>query len=218
MKLTKEIKSQLTQNLLEGSPLLAKARQVVADRAALIEEIRQALLKQYNLTDEKIDEIKASMKYEGFVNVETLKRSSLRFSIKGECRHLELSGIDDRYYRNSKHIGRHNLETGGVFGVKLAEPVTAKYVGIQNNYLPVEKADDFYDRLIASDEAVNSLYEEAYAFRRQVMGALSQVTTVKKLQEVWPDAVAHLPEPVQVQSTAVALPVETLNAICGLPK
>lgn len=218
MKLTKEIKAQLTQNLLEGSPLLAKARQVVADRAVLIEEIRQALLKQYNLTDEKIDDIKASMKYEGFVNIETEKRSSLRFSIKGESRNLELNGLDSRYHRDGKHVGRHTLETDGVLGVKVTDSVTKQYVGVENLYLPVEKADDFYDRLIVSDEAINSLYEEAYAFRHQVMGALTQVTTVKKLQEVWPDAVAYLPDMVKQQSTAVALPVETLNAICGLPK
>lgn len=218
MKLTKEIKLQLTQNLLEGSPLVAKARQVVADRTALIEEIRQALLNQYNLTDEKIDEIKASMKYEGFVNIETVKLSSFRFSIKGECRDVELNGLDSRYRRDGKHVGHHTLETDGVLGVKITSPAERKYIGVDNRYLPVEKADDFYDRLIASDEAVNSLYEEAYAFRRQVTGALTQVTTVKKLQEVWPDAVAYLPELVKQQSTAVALPVETLNAICGLPK
>lgn len=218
MKLTKDIKSQLTQNLLEGSPLLVKARQVVADRAALIEEIRQALLKQYNLTDAKIDDLKASMKYEGFVNIETLKRSSLRFSIKGESRDVALDGLDTRYRRDGKHIGDHTLETLGILGVKIAEPVTSKYVGVENRYLPLEQSDDFYDRLIASDTAIDSLYEEAYAFRRQVMGALAQVNTVKKLEEVWPDAVAYLPEPVKVQSTAVALPVDTLNAICGLPK
>jgi hypothetical protein len=218
MRLTNEIKDKLTQNLLEASPLFTKARNVVAARQKLVEDIRQALLKQYDLTDEKIDEIKSSIKENGFTHVDTIKKSALRVSVQGEARDLALNGLDERHRRDNKYIGSHTLESDGLLGAKITEPVDKQYVGVDNRYLPLEQADRFYDWLIKSDHAIDSLYEEVYAFRPQVKAALSQVTTVNKLKEVWPDAVPYLPELVKQQSTAVALPVETLNAICGLPK
>ncbi|WP_407026778.1 Nmad5 family putative nucleotide modification protein [Enterobacter asburiae] len=46
------------------------------------------------------------------------------------------------------------------------------------------------------------------------------MSTVKKLAEMWPEAVPYLPEVErrEATSTALAIPVETLNALCGIPK
>ncbi|EPN8891435.1 Nmad5 family putative nucleotide modification protein [Escherichia coli] len=67
---------------------------------------------------------------------------------------------------------------------------------------------------------INVLYDEVDAFQLQVKGALTKVSTVKKLAEMWPEAVPYLPEVErrEATSTALAIPVETLNALCGIPK
>lgn len=218
MRLTNDIKNTLIQKLLEASPLFAKARQVVADRAALVEEIRQALLKQYDLTDEKIDELKASIKENGFLAVNVSKRDELRVTLKGECRVLKMNGLDESSYRDGKYVGPHTLQCLALFNSKISPDVTKKYVDHNRSYITLNEPGKLYDRLSQSDSDIESLSREVVGFRRQVKGALSQVTTVKKLKEVWPEAVPYLPELVKQQSTAVALPVETLNAICGLPK
>lgn len=54
IRLNNEIKSQLCHNLLLASPLFEKAKAAVNERAKIVEEIRQALLKQENTSDEQI--------------------------------------------------------------------------------------------------------------------------------------------------------------------
>lgn len=218
MRLTNEIKDQLTQNLLLSSPLIEKARRVVSQRQSLVEEIRQALLKQYELTDERIGEIKKSITATGFVAVHVSQGEVLRVTISGQYRELSLNGLDTRYRHNGKHVGSHDLESQLIFGIKITEDVAEKYVAVDRNYLTLNKPGKLYDRLAVSDYNIDSLYDEVHAFRVQVKGALSSVTTVNKLKEVWPDAVPFLPLAAKPQSAALALPVDTLNAICGLPK
>lgn len=218
MRLTNEIKDQLTQNLLLSSPLIEKASRVVSQRQSLVEEIRQALLKQYELTDERIGEIKKSITATGFVAVHVSQGKVLRVTISGQYRELSLNGLDTRYRHNGKHVGSHDLESQPIFGIKITEDVAEKYVAVDRNYLTLNKPGKLYDRLAVSDYNIDSLYDEVHAFRVQVKGALSSVTTVNKLKEVWPDAVPFLPSAAKPQSTALALPIDTLNAICGLPK
>ena len=218
MRLTNEIKDQLTQNLLLSSPLIEKARRVITQRQSLVEEIRQVLLKQYELTDEKIREIKKSITKTGFIALQVNEGKVLRATIAGQYRELSLNGLDTRYRHNGKHVGSHDLESQLIFGVKIAEYVCEKYVGVDRNYLTLNKPGKLYDRLVASDSVIDLLYDEVPAFRVQVKGALSRITTVNKLKEAWPDAVPFLPPVAKPQSTTLALPVDTLNAICGLPK
>ncbi len=218
MKLTKEIKSQLTQNLLEGSPLFEQAKRVVAERVKLIEEIRQTLLKQFKLSDSDIDDFKSVIPENPFVGVSVHKGSYISFAINGERRELSINGLDEIRRFNDRQIDRTTLKGAMFFGTSLGENVPKVYTVAGYEFPIITKPGKLYDRLLASDDAIKQLFDDSYAFRRQVMGALAQVNTVKKLQEVWSDAVPYLPDLVKVQSTAVALPVETLNAICGLPK
>lgn len=218
MRLTNEIKNKLTQNLLEGSPLFEQAKQVVAERVKLIEDIRQALLKQFKLSDEKIDELKKLIPDNPFVGVSVPKGSYISFAINGERRELRINGLDEIRRFNNRQIDRTNLQGAMFFGTSLGEDVPSVYTVSGYAFPIITKPGKLYDRLLASDAAIKKLFDDSYAFRHQVSGALSAVTTVNKLKEVWPDAVPYLPTVAKPGSTAVALPVETLNAICGLPK
>lgn len=197
---------------------MKKARRIVAQRQSLVEEIRRALLKQYDLSDEKIGEIKKSITATGFVVVHVSQGKVLCVAISGQYRELSLNGLDTHCRHKGKFVGSHDLESQRVFGIKIAEDVAEKYVAVDRNYLTLNKPGKLYDRLLVNDSDIDSLYDEVHAFRVQVKGALSSVTTVNKLKEVWPDAVPFLPPTAKPQSTALALPVDTLNAICGLPK
>ena len=55
---------------------------------------------------------------------------------------------------------------------------------------------------------------------RLVNGKVEVDAQFKKLAEMWPEAVPYLPEVErrEATSTALAIPVETLNALCGIPK
>lgn len=52
----------------------------------------------------------------------------------------------------------------------------------------------------------------------QVMGVLSNYTSDTALVKAWPDVEQYLPAPAKPKTTAVALDVETLNQICGIPR
>lgn len=218
MRLTNEIKDQLTQNLLEGSPLFEQAKQVVAERVKLVEEIRQHLLKQFKLSDEKIDELKISILDNPLVGVSTCRGYYIRFAMNGESRELRTNGLDEIRRFNERQIDRTTLKGSMFFGTSLGEDVPAVYTVYGHTFPIITKPGKLYDRLLASDAAIKKLFDDSYAFRQQVKGALSSVTTVNKLKEVWSDAVPFLPPAAKPQSTALALPVDTLNAICGLPK
>lgn len=218
MRLTNEIKDQLTQKLLEGSPLFEQARHVIAERVKLIEEIRVVLLKQFKLSDEKIDELKNLISENPFVGVSAHKGYAVRFAINGENRELRNDGLDEIRRFNDRQIDRTTLRGSMFFGTSLGDKIQPVYIVSGYTFPIITKPGKLYDRLLASDAAVKKLFDDSYAFRQQVKGALSTVTTVNKLKEVWPDAVPFLPSVAKPQSTAIALPVDTLNAICGLPK
>lgn len=62
IRLNNEIKNQLCHNLLLASPLFEKAKAAVNERAKIVEEIRQALLKQENTSDEQITKAREAFK------------------------------------------------------------------------------------------------------------------------------------------------------------
>lgn len=218
MRLTNEIKNKLTQNLLEGSPLFEQAKHIVAERVKLVEEIRQAALKQFKLSDEKIDELKNLIPDNPFIGVSVRKGSHISFAMNGENRDLRINGLDEIRRFNDRQIDCTTLKGPMFFGTSLGEDVPNVYTVSGYSFPIITKPGKLYDRLLASDAAIKKLFDDSYAFRQQVTGALSAVTTVNKLKEVWSDAVPYLPTVAKPVSTAVTLPVETLNAICGLPK
>lgn len=224
-RLTKEIKEMLTTNLLRVSPLYEKAKATLAARADLVERIRQACLAQSKTTDEEIasivEKVKAIKGIDTFVlpvvRVNRTKADSnpeLCVGLNGQARDLSLRGVDKLWNRD---YGTHRLTDAHLFGPGVRPDL------VPDRFVPIERillveADKFHDELCASDVAIVGLREELEAFRLKVMGALKDINTVKQLQKHWPDAVDYLPEIVRPAKTEIALSVDDLNAICGLPK
>lgn len=224
-RLTKEIKATLTNNLLRVSPLYEKDKATVAARAELVERIRQACLAQCKTSDAEIEavcnQVKAIKGIDKFVTpLLSVKRTrtdttpELCVGLNGHQRDLNLRGIDRLWNSN---YGSHRLTDGFMFGPDIKpEPVPNRFVPIERVLLI--KADEFHDELCASDVAIADLRGELESFRLKVNGALDGINTVKQLEKHWPDAVEYLPEIVRTAKTEIALSVDDLNAICGLPK
>jgi hypothetical protein len=219
IRLNNEIKNQLCHNLLLASPLFGKAKDAVSERARIVEDIRQALLKQEGTSDEDIAKARDEFKDSLFISMDTARKQNiLQVIINGEYQELSRNGLDNRFRHRGKHIGRHDLESEQFFGEIFAPTIESGFV--PTCYVTLKKVGKLHDRLSESTVTVNSLYDEVDAFQLQVKGALSKCSTVKKLAEMWPEAIPYLPEIErrEATSTALAIPVETLNALCGIPK
>ena len=75
------------------------------------------------------------------------------------------------------------------------------------------KRQDEIDTLRRAVRAVRAKYDELSAV---VIGILFKYNSDAKLVEAWPEIAKYIPCQ-EVKTTAVALDVKTLNAICGLP-
>lgn len=224
-RLTQEIKKELCRNLLEVSPLYQKAKDTLQKRADLVERIRQACLKQMKTSDAEIESIVQAVKsikgIESFVTplvkvarTATDKASFVSVGINGQSRDLSLHGVDRLWERNR---GTHYITDAEYFGNGISP------ARIPDRFVPLDrillvKADKFNDELCASDVDINNLFGELESFRLKVMGALREINTVKQLEKHWPDAVEYLPEIAKPAKKEIALSVDTLNAICGIPK
>lgn len=225
MRLTLEIKRELTKNLLVVSPLYQKVKDTLQSRADLVERIRQACLEQCKTSDEEIasvlKKVKKCGKIESFAypgvnanRTSTDRSAGISVGINGQHRELDIRGVDRLWDRNR---GTHRITDSQYFGKGVAPEC------VPDRFLPVDRvllinADKIHDELCASDVAISELFSELEAFNLKVMGALKQINTVKQLQQHWPDAVDYLPDIVKPVKAEVALSVDTLNAICGLPK
>lgn len=224
-RLTQEIKKELCRNLLEVSPLYQKAKDTLQKRADLVERIRKACLKQMKTSDAEIESIVQAVKsikgIESFVTplvkvarTATDKTSFVSVGINGQSRDLSLHGVDRLWERNR---GTHYITDKEYFGKGISP------ARIPDRFVPLDrillvKADKFNDELCASDVDINNLFGELEAFRLKVMGALREINTVKQLEKHWPEAVEYLPEIAKPAKKEIALSVDTLNAICGIPK
>lgn len=84
---------------------------------------------------------------------------------------------------------------------------------------PVYEADHALHEVKRSlDARRRDVLDEYATLKAQVMGVLSNYTSDTALVKAWPDVEQYLPAPVKKASTAVALDVETLNQICGIPR
>ncbi|MBW6090750.1 hypothetical protein KZ770_18760 [Escherichia coli] len=75
--------------MLLASPLFEKAKAAVNERAKIVEEIRQALLKQENTSDEQITKAREDFKDNSFIKMQVgAKTAILKVIINGEYHEL----------------------------------------------------------------------------------------------------------------------------------
>lgn len=82
----------------------------------------------------------------------------------------------------------------------------------------LEAGDPLIDEFHAIEREASDISEAVDNVTASVEGALSKVTTIKKLLEVWPECKELLPSDLSpVKNTLPAVRAEDLNALIGLP-
>lgn len=222
MRLTNTIRETIFRNLLAVSPLMDRAKEVVARRAKLAEDIRQELLYISGTEDTAIEAFIKDVKgLDSFKNNfcsanVSISTGDINFSIKGEYRSMAQNGTIRVYNRDFG--GRVSTNNGIVFGPEVVDAPKKNYAPLDSMPLTGIRVDKFHDRLCSSDVESEDIFNELTGYKLQVMAALKAVVTDAALIKAWPEVEPFIPKPVKLPKTDVALSFSSLNAICGIPK
>jgi hypothetical protein len=94
---------------------------------------------------------------------------------------------------------------------------------LSNVFVQLDNTDDLAVRLEDTVNKLTKVNSEVSAVSASLKATLKTITTTKRLIEVWPeskpfvDAIFGQPSAVKVESTALVLPINDLNAKLGLP-
>lgn len=163
---------------------------------------------------EKLEELEKISLEKKFALYDVLVPKSVRDELDG------LSKGAKRYVKEkSKYVMIRYERVGDgptVEGFQHLEFVHSPFNGLNATELedqtPVEE-------MIAAMDAVKNHASDRKQLYNDVLRQLGKVTTVKKLEQVWPEIMELVPSDWidKQQSTALALPVSDLNAKIGIP-
>lgn len=197
-RLTNAIISAMKNNAVDKAGVTASLRALAVRNEALTEALRiESLGGAENYARlMKLETEFAEWRKKAGDYLETAGRGNL---INREMRvRINLAGISvDRVFRNSEGAQEYRHAANGRHVIPEGHPLVA----------------EFY----ALEAESKELDDRADTIKRSVGAACSKVTTVKKLLELWPEAVELLPAPEQKAANLPALPAADLNALIGLP-
>lgn len=202
MKLTNAIKQQIVDNALTKAGIPAREEALRASRATWAEKVRidacggaEAEAKLVELRDhiaELTKGVPSALRCDGrFIQTDT----DIAVNVSGLQVRIWWCGAvkyDDAFRPTTSRISppNHTLTADN--------PLTAEFHELHNE-----------QEAIAADRN---------ALTANVRGALSNITTDKRLLEAWPEAAELLPEQLATaRSTLPAVRVDELNAMIGLP-
>ena len=203
-RLTTSIRNAIINNAVANKQFKEREEAIFAERAQLAEDVRIASLKSACLTDEKVKEqIKSALRLkkslEGVHDIQVYdhKCSFITANIAGQRRRFDFNGGE--------------FIICGIFGNP--ETITK----ISKHSVSLDRA--YGEQLDEINGRHKKLLEEHEVLVATLTETLKKFTTVEKLVASWPEAEQLLPAAeVVATGTDVALSVDTLNAICGLPK
>lgn len=197
-RLNRRIKDDIISNAVIKAGIPEKKKALIKRRADWVENVRLAAIGGKEV-DKKIQAIKKRFEKA----VEELPKGIIESDVfrTDYDIYLNVAGARFRAYFNGKDNYRgdqvHKI-TPADFTIKADDPLAKEFTAIE-----------------AEEGAIS---EEESTIRVNVEGALSEVTTLKKLMEVWPEVKELLPSdlsPVKKQLPAVKS--EDLNKLIGLP-
>lgn len=216
-RLTASIRDGIIANAVKTKDFKGRDLAIVKKRAAFVERLRKFALKKYNLTDARVTEIIEQI--ESFQKELTFDgRKFVRVDFNGSnCTwDVNLAGQSRRLYRNG---------TCGGDAKPLFDSSEADYD--KSTYHPHYNESDFIvhdpkwrEELDAINLEAQKLREEYLNLQSTMAATLSNFTTVEKLLKAWPDVKELLPQSTPIAKkpgTDIALSVEDLNALCGIP-
>lgn len=219
-RITAFIRDAMIAKAMDTSGINARKKQLIDDRAALAEDVRQFALRQSGLTDEGIRGIQEKLEKEypsggharDFLKVDISFQTHQRFNVNlnGMDVYLWLDGRPFEYHAYDE--GNNTHLTKGIQD-RQKEDTTAIFVPRQRaNIASVELGDRFI-KLDAEKELIASKVEQ---ITNTLRATIKKFGTVETMLEAWPEAEELLPKELR-PSTALAISPDDLNAICGIP-
>lgn len=202
------IRDAMIEKALVTSGIKARQSKLVKDRAEFAERVRIHVLKLGDVTDAILDERAALIK--SWNNHEYNIQHFALYNSKQSFIDVNLNGMAVDLCFNGDSKRHQDSELGNSGDFKRWVPYSRKNVASQT------MADEFM-KLEAQQEAINA---ERQALKDTVGAATRRFRTVEKMLAEWPAAAELLPKdmPSVKTGTGVALSVNDLNAICGIPQ
>lgn len=111
---------------------------------------------------------------------------------------INLAGVSiTRYFYDEQHQQESRYAAHGRFVIEQGDPLVAEFYAIEDERKALENRAD--------------------TIKASVGAAVSKVTTIKKLLELWPEAAELLPPAEQKTANLPVIQVGDLNAMIGLP-
>lgn len=203
-RITAAIRNAIINNAVANKQFKEREQAIYAERAQLAEDVRIASLESVGLTDEKVKkmvktakEIQSNLSSVVDIKIYNEKSYFIQVNLAGQWRNFYFNG-EDRYV-NAIFDEPENVFKIGKDGVSLDRAYG-------------EQRDEI-------NHCHKLLREEHEVLIATLTATIKKFSTVEKLVASWPEAEQLLPAAeVVATGTDVALSVDTLNALCGLPK
>lgn len=202
------IREAMIEKALVTSGINERRLVLTQDRANFAEKVRQVLLGLGEVTDAILDERAALVdswnahQYNiQYFNLRSSKQSYLDVNLNGMAVDLCFNGASAR--NGDTPLG------------KSAE--FRRWVSYSRKNIADPALADEFMSLEKRGEVLNG---EEQTLRSTLTAATKRFRTIEKMKEEWPASAELLPDdlPVVQAGTGVALAVDDLNAICGIPK
>lgn len=202
------IREAMIEKALVTSGINERRLVLTQDRANFAEKVRQVLLGLGDVTDAILDERAALVaswnahEYNiQYFNLYSSKGSYLDVNLNGMAIDLCFNGARSRYDDSALGKSAEFIRWVSYSRKDIADPALA-------------------DEFMALEKRAEDLKGEEQTLRATLTAATKRFRTVEKMKEEWPASAELLPDdlPVVQTGTGVALAVDDLNAICGIPK
>ena len=203
-RITAAIRNAIINNAVANKQFEEREQAIYAERAQLAEDVRIASLESFGLTDEKVkkmvktaEEIQSKLTTIVDISIYNETGYSVVANLAGQWRNFYFNGED-------VHVIAIFDEPEKVYKIRKCNVSLDRAYG--------EQLDEINSRH-------KLLREEHEVLVATLTATIKKFSTVEKLVASWPEAGQLLPAAeVVATGTDVALSVDTLNALCGLPK
>lgn len=219
-RMTAYIRDNMIAKAMETSGINAAKKDLIELRASFAEIVRQRLLEKAGINDKEITE--AVSNFRKMYPAESPVSDFLEISIetdKADGFNVNLNGMNLYFWLDGRRPG--NRYHDGQDTTHLTEAFTEEQEGDAVRYLPRCRMDlaspELADRFIELEAKHKELAEKEVNLKATLTATIKRFGTVESMVKQWPESEELLPAELK-PSTALALSVDDLNAICGIPQ
>lgn len=216
-RITAYIRDEMIKKAHETSGLNEAAIQLIDDRAALVEDIRVAALEQSGLDDESISMLERATEKNYPKGCHA--RDFMKIEMYGVCNsrfNVNLCGMDIYVWLDGREFGYSDVNAKKTH---LTDRVLEE-IKEDKRHTPISRVNinnaAFTDRLIKIDNEADRIENKRTELEATLRTAIKKFGTVESMVDQWPQSEELLPAELR-PSTALALSMDDLNAVCGIP-